>query len=94
MKKKVVKFEDYKKSLFKDEGILKMYKQMEPEYELISAVINYRISMNMSQKDLAKQVGTKQSAISRFESGKSNPSLQFMQKIARGLGRDLRIILL
>ena len=45
----------------------------------------------MSQKDLAVRVGTKQSAISRLESGNSNPSIQFLDKVAKALDGQLQI---
>ena len=43
----------------------------------------------MTQKQLAEKVGTKQSSIARLESGNYNPSLQFLQKVANALGKQL-----
>lgn len=40
---------------------------------------------------LAERVGTQKSNISRFESGKYNPSLDFLIKVADCLGKELRI---
>jgi transcriptional regulator with XRE-family HTH domain len=45
----------------------------------------------LTQKDLAKLIGTKQSNISRFESGSYNPSLEFLNKIAQAMGKELQI---
>jgi len=36
-------------------------------------------------------VGTKKSNISRFESGKYNPSLDFLIKVAGSLGKQVQI---
>lgn len=42
---------------------------------------------------LQKKIGTKKSNISRFESGKYNPTLDFMAKMADGLGKEIKIII-
>jgi len=47
----------------------------------------------MTQADLAERADTKQSNISRFESGNYNPSVEFLQKIAGALGKRLEITL-
>ncbi len=36
-------------------------------------------------------MGTKKSNISRFESGKYNPSLDFLVKVAESLGKQIHI---
>ena len=45
----------------------------------------------MTQADLAKITGTKQSAISRLESGTYNPSVAFLRQIASALKSKLKI---
>ncbi|MDL2290492.1 helix-turn-helix transcriptional regulator [Desulfovibrio sp. OttesenSCG-928-F20] len=40
---------------------------------------------------MADRLGIKQSNISRLESGNYNPSLDFLKKIASGLGKELHI---
>ena len=40
---------------------------------------------------LADKIGIKQSNISRLESGNYNPSLAFLKKVAKGLGKELHI---
>ena len=47
----------------------------------------------LSQKQMAEKMGTKQSALSRLESGNSNPSLAYLKKVANALGADLHISL-
>ena len=77
--------------LLGDPEIKRLYDEMESEYQVISAVIGKRLEKKMSQKDLAVRVGTKQSAISRLESGNSNPSIQFLDKVAKALDGQLQI---
>jgi transcriptional regulator with XRE-family HTH domain len=45
-----------------------------------------RLSSNMSQTDLAVKAKVRQSLISKMESGKGNPTLDSIVKIARALG--------
>lgn len=52
---------------------------------------NARKSLNMTQEVLAERVGTKKSNISRFESGRYNPSLDFLVKVADSLGKQVQI---
>jgi transcriptional regulator with XRE-family HTH domain len=40
---------------------------------------------------LAELIGTKQSNISRFESGNYNPSLEFLNKIIKAVGKELEV---
>lgn len=48
-----------------------------------------RKECRLTQADLAELTGTKKSNISRLESGKYNPSLDFMVKVADGVGKTL-----
>lgn len=50
-----------------------------------------RCGQNMTQQMLADRSGTKKSNISRMESGRYNPSLDFIVKIADGLGKKVTI---
>jgi transcriptional regulator with XRE-family HTH domain len=54
-------------------------------YRISRMVSEARIIKNISQKDLARKIGTKQPAIARLESGKTTPSLSLLIKIASAL---------
>jgi len=62
-------------------------------YEIISQIIEARIKQNITQEELALRVGTQKSNISRLESGTYNPSLDFLAKVARSLGKEIQVIL-
>ena len=79
--------------LLRNDEIRAEYEALRPQYELIEQIISARTKQGLTQKDLAERSGTKQSNISRFESGNYNPSLEFIQKIAQGLGKELHISL-
>ncbi|OGI66450.1 hypothetical protein A3H53_04555 [Candidatus Nomurabacteria bacterium RIFCSPLOWO2_02_FULL_40_10] len=87
--KSLPKFSIIHNELMKDLEFRKEYDALEPEYALINAIIEARIKKNISQKMLAKRLGTGQSAISRLESGTYNPTFKFAQKLAKALETDL-----
>jgi len=64
---------------------------IKPELQVIKAVHDFRLKNGVSQGELAEKVGTKQTAISRLESGRSNPSIKFLKKLAEALGMRLEI---
>ena len=77
--------------ILKNEEVQKELKMNEAEYKIIEEIIMARKEKNLTQKDLAELIGTKQSNISRFESGNYNPSLEFLNKIAQAVGKELEI---
>ncbi len=84
-------WKDVKKDLLHDAKTKKAYEKLSPRYAVISQVITARIKKGVTQKELAKKVGTKQSAISRLESGDTNPTLEFLEKISSVLGYKLHV---
>ena len=75
----------FKAEMMKNPKFKKAYDDLELEFQLIDAIISARIKRGVTQAQLAKKAGTKQSAISRFESGSYNPSLQFVKKLSNAL---------
>lgn len=67
------------------------WKRITPEHEIVRQIIEARAEQNLTQKQLADRIGMKQSNISRLESGEYNPSLDFLKKVAAGLGKELHI---
>ena len=85
-------FSEFKKQQFKaSPELLEEYKALEPEYEIIRQLIDARSQQHITQKELAERIGTKQSNISRLERGNYNPSLEFLKKVAFGIGKELHI---
>lgn len=82
-------YSDFKKQALKNHVIKKAYKDLGPEFMIAQAVIEKRLEKGLSQSQLAKKVGTKQSSISRLESGHYNPTLQFLEKVAKALQLNL-----
>lgn len=59
--------------------------------EVAEQLRQVRKSQGMTQESLAELVGTKKSNISRLESGRYNPSLDFLVKVAGGLGKQIHV---
>lgn len=87
-------FKEYKNTALENNPELrKEYDALAPQYAIIKAVIAARIEKKMTQAELAERADTKQSNISRFESGNYNPSVEFLQKVAGALDKHLEITL-
>lgn len=85
------KWEDLEKELLSDPATKKEFDRLAPRYAVISELIAARIKHKMTQADVAKKVGTKQSSIARLESGNINPSLEFLQKVAQVMGLSVHL---
>lgn len=88
---KMQEWSEVKKELLSAPEVYKEYKKLEPKYKLISELISARTKKGWSQKQLAEKIGTKQSAIARIEGGNANPSFDFLEKVAKALGKKLEI---
>ena len=77
--------------ILKDSKTQKAYDDLGLEFSIVRQIINKRLKRGISQKDLAKKIGTGQSAISRLESGRYNPTLSFLNKISEALGSKLEV---
>ena len=84
-------FEEFLKEQMENPEFREEYEALAPRYVIIRQLIQERIKGNLSQKELAEKIGVTQSNISRLESGSYNPSLAFLQKIAKGLGKELHL---
>ncbi len=68
-----------------------MKKHETPRESVTRQLKEVRKEQGMTQERLAELVGTKKSNISRFERGRYNPSLDFLIKVADGLGKEIEI---
>lgn len=89
--KRMKTYSSLKEKYLKDPDVRREYDKLKPRYELIESIIKKRIEKGLSQKDLANMIETKQSAISRIESGNYNPSFNLIQKITKALDSELEI---
>ena len=75
----------------KDEEFRKEYEAIQPEMDVIRAIVDARTSQNLTQKELAERTGINQADISKLENGTRNPSVNLLKRLADGMGMALRI---
>lgn len=89
--RKHLDFEVWEKEALKDPALKAEYDKLQPEFAIIQAMIDARRRKGVTQKILAKKIGTKQSVISRLESGRANPSIAFLKRLAKALDARLEV---
>jgi transcriptional regulator with XRE-family HTH domain len=87
MSAETVKFKDWLESQMADPEFREAWEASEPAYQ----VARLRIMRGLSQEQLAELVGTKQPSIARLESGKADPQLPFLRRVAEALGARLEV---
>ena len=87
----MVTYKDYKNKCLEDSNFKKEYDDLEPEYDIINAMIKARKERGLTQKQLSELTDISQADISRIENGTRNPSLKLLKKLASGLGMQLKI---
>jgi len=85
------KYNEYKKKVLEKPEVKTEYDALQPEYDIIQALIDARNSLNITQKELSERTGITQADISRIENGTRNPSLNLVKRLAKGLGMQLKI---
>ena len=75
----------------KDPDFRAEYEALEPEFQIIRAMLDGRAMLNLTQKDLAERSGITQADISRLENGNANPSIRTLKKLASAMNMALDI---
>ena len=84
---KTITHADVKAELLKDPEFRKVYEESEPAYQLA----RLRILRGLTQQELAERAGMTQSVVARVESGRANPSLTTLERLAEALGGRVTI---
>lgn len=92
-KRRIYTFEEDLAKRLKNPAFKKEWEDSEVEYQLACKLIEARRNENLSQRELAKKVGTSQAAISRIEAMNGNPSVALLKRIAEALNTKLQISL-
>ena len=69
----------------------KEWNEIQPEMDVIRAMVDMCIKQDLTQKELASRTGIDQADISKLENGTKNPSLKLLKKLAAGMGMQLKI---
>lgn len=84
-------FQEFLNEQLQDEEFRKEWEDIQPEMDVIRAMVNARISQNLTQKELAERTGIDQADISKLENGTRNPSLKLLKRLADGMGMTLKL---
>lgn len=75
----------------KDPEFVQAYDALEEEFSLVSAMVEARARANLTQEEVAKRMGTTQTAVARLEGARSMPSTRTLERYAKATGHRLRI---
>ena len=84
-------FQDFLDEQLQDNEFRKEWENIQPEMDVIRAMVDARISQNLTQKELAERTGINQADISKLENGTRNPSLKLLKRLADGMGMTLKL---
>ena len=87
----MTRLRDLHKRWMKDPEYRAEYYALRPTFELTMMLIETRVNAGLTQEQLAKRMGTTQSAVARLEGWSSNPSVNTLRKYADATGTRLRI---
>ena len=75
----------------KEPAYRKAYAALEEEFSLVSAIIEARVRSGLTQEELARRMGAKQSLVARLEGGGTMPSTRTLRRFAEATGSRLKI---
>ena len=84
-------FNDFVAEQKKNPEFKKEYDALEPEFSIVQAMLDARKASGLTQKELADKTGIAQGDISKLENGSANPSLKTLQRLAAGMGMQLKL---
>lgn len=83
--------DQYLEEQLQDDAFRKEWEDIQPEMDVIRAIVDARISQNLTQKELAERTGINQADISKLENGTRNPSLKLLKRLADGMDMTLKL---
>ncbi|MBU1291875.1 helix-turn-helix transcriptional regulator [Patescibacteria group bacterium] len=88
---KAIDFQEYLAEQLKNPEFKRHYDEHGRQLEIAYQILQLRKKKKMTQAELAKRIGTKQSNVARMEAGNQNFTIDILQRIASVLGKNLKI---
>ena len=85
----MTKLGDLKSRLMQNPEFREEYARAEEEYALIEQLVRARTAAKLTQAEVARRLGTTQSAVARLEGGKVSPSIATLRRYAQATGTRL-----
>ena len=82
---------DMREEMLQNPEVKAEYEALQPEYEVVRAILDARKASHMTQQQLADKTGINRSDISKLENGNSNPSIHLLQRLAEGMNMTLKL---
>lgn len=82
---------EFKEEQMQSSEFVREYEAIQPELDVIRAIVDARTSQNLTQKQLAERTGINQADISKLENGTRNPSVNLLKRLAEGMDMILKI---
>ena len=83
--------DEVRAELLKDPAFQREWERTELARAVAVQVASYRAEHNLTQSELARQLGMKQPAIARLEAGEHIPTVPTLQRLSQGLGLEFHI---
>ena len=87
----MTKLKDLKKRFMEDPEFREEYARADDEFTLVEALVRARTAAKLTQAELARRLGTTQSAIARLEGGRVSPSFATLRRYAEATGTRLTV---
>ncbi|MCC8045729.1 MAG: helix-turn-helix transcriptional regulator [Clostridiales bacterium] len=85
-------FQEFLNKQLQDDDFRKEYEAIQPEMDIIKAIMEARAALNLTEKVLSERTGLSQDIISRLECGTCDPTLSQLKQLADGMDMDLRLV--
>ena len=85
------RFDTFLEEQMKDPDLKNEFENLQPELDVIRAIVDARTSQNLTQKQLSERTGINQADISKLENGTRNPTLNMLKRLAKGMNMELKI---
>ncbi len=86
-----IPMEEIERRLLADPKVKREYDALEAEFAIASELIRARMRAGLSQAELAKRMGTSQSAVARLESGQTLPSTKTLLRFAEATRSKVKL---
>ena len=87
----MTKLTELKKRFMEDPEFREEYARADEEYALVEALVRARTAAKLTQAEVARRLGTTQSAIARLEGGRVSSSFATLRRYAEATGTRLTV---
>ena len=88
---RMTKLKDLKARFMENPEFREEYVRVDEEYALVEALVRARSAAKLTQAELARRLGTTQSAVARLEGGRVSPSFSILRRYAEATGTRLTV---